>query len=153
MQQLISKLYDPNYIDWHQNDDDKNCVKDIFWTYPLTFELLKAFTNVIIIDCTYKFNNYKFPLLEIVGVTSTTMTLNVAFAYLESKRDDNYIWALERLKTIMQDDMLPSVIVIERELALMNAIEKIFPNVTNLLCRWHVSRNVLVNCKKLAIWD
>ncbi|KDO48940.1 hypothetical protein CISIN_1g047575mg [Citrus sinensis] len=96
----------------------KVCELDIFWAYPLTFELLKAFTNVLIMDCTYKVNKYKFPLLEIVGVTLTTMTFNVDFAYLESKREDNYIWALKRLKTIMQDDMLPSVIVIKRELTL-----------------------------------
>lgn len=135
MQQLISKLHDHNYIDWHHSDDDTNCVRDIFWAYPLTFELLKAFTNVLIMDCTYKVDKYKFPLLEIVSVTLTTMIFNVDFAYLESKQEDNYIWALKRLKIIMQDDMLPSVIVIKRELALMNAIERIFSNATNLLCR------------------
>lgn len=86
-------------------------------------------------DCTYKVDKYKFLLLEIVSVTLTTMIFNVDFAYLESKQEDNYIWALKRLKIIMQDDMLPSVIVIKRELALMNAIEKIFSNATNLLCR------------------
>lgn len=149
MQQLMSKLHDHNYIEWHRSDDDTNCVKDIFWAHPLTFDLLKAFPSVLIMDCTYKVNKYKFPLLEIVGVTSTAMTFNVGFAYLESEREDNYIWALERLKTIMQDDMLPTVIVTDRELALMNAIEKIFPSATNLLCRWHISRNVLANCKKL----
>ncbi|XP_024039451.1 uncharacterized protein LOC112098079 [Citrus clementina] len=100
-------------------------------------------------DCTYKVNKYKFPLLEIVGDTSTAKTFNVGFAYLESEREDNYIWALERLKTIMQDDMLPAVIVTDRELALMNAIEKIFPSATNLLCRWHISKNVLANYKRL----
>ncbi|KAH9750386.1 protein FAR1-RELATED SEQUENCE [Citrus sinensis] len=149
MQQLMSKLHDHNYIEWHRSDDDTNCVKDIFWAHPLTFDLLKAFPSVLIMDCTYKVNKYKFSLLEIVGVTSTAMTFNVGFAYLESEREDNYIWALERLKTIMQDDILPTMIVTDRELALMNAIEKIFPSATNLLCRWHISRNVLANCKKL----
>ncbi|KAL4590600.1 hypothetical protein LXL04_003537 [Taraxacum kok-saghyz] len=35
-----------------------------------------------------------------------------------------------------------------RELALMNAIKKVFPNTTNLLCIWHIEKNVLAHCKK-----
>ena len=45
--------------------------------------------------------------------------------------------------------MLPTMIVTDRKLDMMNAIEKIFPSATNLLCRWHISRNVLANCKRL----
>lgn len=108
MQQLMSNLHDHNCIEWHWSDDDKNCVKYIFWAYPLIFELLKVIQGVLIMDCTYKV--HKFLLLEIVGITSTTMTFNVGFVYLVSKRGDNYIWASERLKTIMQDDMLPSAL-------------------------------------------
>ena len=98
-----------------------------------------------------------YPLLEIVGVTSTDLTFSVCCVYLESERENNYIWALERLKGVMEENMLPSVIVIDRELALMKAIKKKFPSATTLLCRWHISRNVLANCKKLfetnEIWE
>jgi len=37
-------------------------------------------------DNTYKTNKYLLPLLEIVGVTSTRLTLSVAFAFLSSER-------------------------------------------------------------------
>ena len=101
-------------------------------------------------DCTYKTNKYRYPLLEIVGVTtSTNLTFYVGFALFQFEREDNYVWVLERLKTIMEDKMLPSVIVTDRELALMNAIRKIFPTTINLLCRWHISKNILANCRTL----
>jgi transposase-like protein len=48
----------------------------------------------------------------------------------------------------MDGCMLPRMIVTNKELALMNAIKNIFPNASNLLCRWHISRNILANCKK-----
>jgi hypothetical protein len=34
-----------------------------------------------------------------------------------------------------------------RELALMNALEINFPDSANLLCVWHVGKNILKNCK------
>ncbi|KAK3206077.1 hypothetical protein Dsin_020123 [Dipteronia sinensis] len=84
-----------------------------------------------------------------VGVTSTELTFSVAFVFLENERVDNYTWVLEKLKTVMDENMLPSVILTDREIALMNAIQNVFPNASNLLCRWHISRNVLAHCKKL----
>ncbi|GAU24734.1 hypothetical protein TSUD_355630 [Trifolium subterraneum] len=86
-------------------------------------------------DCTYKTNKYRLPLLEIVGTTSTNLTFNVGFAYMESEKTDNYRWALEKLKGLFtKQDILPQVIVTDRELALMNAIESVFPHAVNLLC-------------------
>ncbi|KAL7252612.1 hypothetical protein ACSBR1_007225 [Camellia fascicularis] len=41
----------------------------------------------------------------------------------------------------------PSVSVSDRELALMNAIQVVFPTTTNLLCVWHIEKNILANCK------
>ncbi|KAL7206120.1 hypothetical protein ACSBR2_018931 [Camellia fascicularis] len=54
-----------------------------------------------------------------------------------------------RLLFVMDENTLPSVIVIDRELALMNLICTVFPAITNLLCRWHIGKNVLANCKKM----
>ncbi|XP_028108051.1 PKS-NRPS hybrid synthetase CHGG_01239-like [Camellia sinensis] len=100
-------------------------------------------------DCTYKTNRYRLPLLEIVGVISTEMTFSVAFAYLQYERVDNYAWVLATLRDVMDGFVVPTVIVTDRELALMNAIQKIFPSARNLLCRWHISKNVLTKCKKM----
>nr|GEV88236.1 RNA-directed DNA polymerase, eukaryota [Tanacetum cinerariifolium] len=53
--------------------------------------------------------------------------------------------------------MLPRVIITDRDLALINACEKVFPNATRLLCRWHISQNILKNCrqtiKEQRDWD
>ena len=99
-------------------------------------------------DCTYKTNRYCLPLLEIVGVTSTNLTFSVAFVYLEAEHVDNYTWAMEKLQSLMFADRLPNVIVTDRELALINVVRLVFPITTNLLCRWHISKNVLAICKK-----
>ena len=101
------------------------------------------------IDYTYETNRFRMPLLKIVGVTSTDMTFFVCFVYLQVKCEKNYAWALGVLHSIIGDGILLGVIVIDRELSLIKAINSVFPAATNLLCKWHINRNVLVKLKKL----
>ena len=46
--------------------------------------------------------------------------------------------------------MYPTIIVSDRDLALMNVIEVVFPEACNLLCRFHVNKNVKAKSKMLV---
>lgn len=124
MQLFMSKLTEHKYIEWHRNDVHTGCIKDLFLACPSTIELLQAFPQVLIIDCTNKTNRHDMSLLETVDVTLTDLTFLICFANLESERENNYIWALKRLKSIMEENMLPTFIVKDREITLMKAIQK-----------------------------
>jgi len=50
----------------------------------------------------------------------------------------------------MKNDVLPQVIVSNRDLAFMNALETLFPSSTNLLCLFHITNNVNEKCKILV---
>ena len=69
-------------------------MSDIFWTHPGSVKLLNAFSIVLLMDNTYKTKKYRFPLLEIVGVTSTGLTFSAAFVLLSTERENNFIWSL-----------------------------------------------------------
>ncbi|KAH1232420.1 hypothetical protein GmHk_09G025079 [Glycine max] len=100
---------------------------------------------------TYKTNRYRLSLLDFVEVTPTAMTFSAGFAYLEAKRVNDIVWALERFRDlILRNDRLPVVIVTDRDLALMNAVKTVFPECTNLLCRFHIDKNVKTKCKSLT---
>ncbi|XP_028106022.1 uncharacterized protein LOC114305104 [Camellia sinensis] len=62
---------------------------------------------------------------------------------------DNYVWVLTTLRSLLDDIAIPEVIITDRKLALMNAIDKVFSTSRHLLCRWHISRTVLAKCKKM----
>ena len=47
----------------------------------------------------------------------------------------------------LKDDVLPQVFVIDRDLTLMNALETMFCSSTNLLCLFHITKNVNANYK------
>ncbi|XP_073222483.1 uncharacterized protein [Cicer arietinum] len=89
---------------------------------------------------------YRMPLLEIIGVTSTEMTFCVGFAYLQSERVDNFTWALQMVKEQITSGEV-EVIVTDRDLALMNVVENVFPKAVNLLCLFHICKNVKAKCK------
>lgn len=99
-------------------------------------------------DCTYKTNRYKEPLLDIIGVSCFNTSFYSGFAFLEKEDTEGYIWALSAFQKIFEQMNQTFVIMSDRELALMNAIKTVFPSAINLLCVWHIEKNILANCKK-----
>lgn len=125
-------------------------VCDIFWCHPDIVKLCNACNLVFLIDSTYKTNRYRLSLLDFVGVTPTEMTFSASFAYLEGERVNNMVWALEWFWGLfLRCDALPGVIVTNKDLALMHAMKTVFPEWTNLLCRFHIDKNVKAKCKSL----
>ena len=55
------------------------CIPDI------SKKFLECFPEVLVIDCTYKTNRYKLPLLGIVGQTNTNSTLYTGFGLLAAE--------------------------------------------------------------------
>ncbi|KAJ1382929.1 MULE transposase domain [Sesbania bispinosa] len=135
----------------HIRHEDSDVVRDIVWTHPDAMKLLNIFHIVLIIDTTYKTNKYRLPLLEVVGVTSTELTFSVAFAYIEQEKWDNFMWVLEKIRSmVLIPDVSPGVIVTDRDIALMNAMEKVFPVASHLLCKFHIAKNVKAKCQTLV---
>jgi len=150
IQQLMRLLGRDQYIHWHILKDE-DVVRDIFWSHPDAVKLTNTCNLVFLIGSTYKTNRYRLLLLDIVGMTPTGMTFSAAFAYLEGERLNNIVWALQRFNDIfLGRDALPKIIVTDRDLALMNAVKTVFPKSTNLLCWFHIDKNVKEKCKTLV---
>ncbi|KAI5384532.1 hypothetical protein KIW84_071508 [Lathyrus oleraceus] len=142
IQHLFKLIEDADYVYWSRKKDDSEVVREIFWAHPDSVKLLNIFLIVLVMDSTYKTNKYRQPLFEIVGMTSTELTFVVAFAYMESEQTENFCWVLEKLKELfVKKDLCPQVILTDRDLSLMKAIEIVFPMSINYLCRFHINKN------------
>ena len=53
-------------------------------------------------------------------------------------------------RPFLRNDRLLVVIVTNKDLALMNAVKVVFPECKNLLCRFHIDKNVKEKCKSLV---
>ena len=81
-------------------------------------------------------------------MTPTWMTFSAAFVYLEGECLNNIVWALQWFRDLfLICDALPKVIITNKDLAQMNAVKTVFPEVINLLCRFHIDENVKAKCK------
>src|ERR1044072_2736902 len=94
MQYLMQMLEGDKYVYWHTKDDETLVVKNIFWAHPRAIELFNLFPTIVLIDSTYKTNRYGFPLLEMVGMTSTCLTFSIGFAFMTSKKTHDVTWTL-----------------------------------------------------------
>jgi hypothetical protein len=89
------------------------------------------------------------PLLDMIGVDACQRSFCIAFAFLSGETEDDYFWALDRLKSLYEtcNARLPSVILTDRCIACMNAAATCFPTATSLLCLWHANKAVLQHCQ------
>jgi hypothetical protein len=134
---------------WSRMQFDANGrVTAVLFAHPDSLKYLQAYPDVLLLDCTYKTNKYGMPLLDMIGVDACQRSFCIAFAFLSGETDDDYAWALDRLRSLYDHhcDRLPSVVLTDRCLACMNAIETSFPTSASLLCLWHANKAVLRNC-------
>ncbi|XP_058218516.1 PKS-NRPS hybrid synthetase cheA-like [Rhododendron vialii] len=154
---ILNELNEKHYIYNYLTNEHTNEITDILWIHPTSLELSVNFPSVLIIDATYKSNEYRIPLLEVVGITSTMKTYSLMFAYLNNETKERLIWALDTLKRWMvgKGAALPSVIVSDRDLALLGAIEICFPLAQHILCIWHINQCVMKKCSPMlgTRWD
>lgn len=65
-------------------------------------------------------------LFAMVGITSTAKTFSIAHYFLYKEMEDNYQWALSKLKSLFEPHDIPSVFIMDRELAVVKAIRGVF---------------------------
>jgi hypothetical protein len=95
---------------------------------------------------------YKMPLLIISDQTIMHTNFYVAFCFMSQETSADYTWILNQLKMIYVKTTIsfPTVIVTDMKKKLMSTIRIVFsPSIIiNILCLWHINKNVLANCKK-----
>jgi hypothetical protein len=126
--------------------DDDGTLNSLFFIHPESLEFARNFPSVFVMDATYKTNKYSMPLLNITGISSTFSSFNAGFIFLRAETEQYYTWALGVLNRAW--GFAPKTVATDRELALMNSIKTVWPTATNLLCAWHINKNVLAKTIK-----
>ena len=99
------------------------------------------------------------PMLNICRSAGNNITPQFAIAFLSREKKADYTQVLKQYKELLQENNIlqPKVFVTNRELALLNSINKLFPISDYILCCQHVNINVVAKTKKhfkvLEEWD
>jgi hypothetical protein len=150
---MFHKMQLTNY-NYKYELDAEGQVQILLFTHPESLDLLQWFPEVLLLDCTYKTNWFKMPLLDILGSTGINTTFYTAFVFLASETQQDYETALKILWAVMEVKNIspPSVMVTDNDNTLMNAIKQVFPQFKNLLCAWHINTKVNDYCKRLGVY-
>jgi alpha-glucosidase len=118
LQHLFEVFDQHKYIFKSRSLGQSTTIQDIFFAQPTSVGLFNTFADVFLMDSTYKTNCYNMPLFEMVGVTSTDKTFNVAL--ISNEKEDNYTWALQECQKLsISKKVGPKVVVNDRDPALM----------------------------------
>ncbi|KNE92166.1 hypothetical protein PSTG_14458 [Puccinia striiformis f. sp. tritici PST-78] len=120
----------------------------VFFSLPESMKLARNHSFCLFIDATYKTNWFKMPLLHVTGINSTNKSFTIAFCFINTEKEEDFTWALEQVAFLLEP-LVPSVILTDKEQALMTAIEKVFPTTRNLLCQWHMGKNLWSHCRPI----
>ena len=96
---LVDNLKKTDYI-WSIKTDKDNTITGLFFAHQQSVELGVYYHYVIQMDLTYKTKIYKYPLLHIVGITSTQKTFTLAYCFLKFENTEYYSWVLTQLQMI-----------------------------------------------------
>lgn len=152
IQALLEEL--PKGGDWtfrykvRPEDDTLFC---LFGIHKSSIALLRKHSYVLWMDCTYKTNRYKMPMLNIVGVSSVGATFFAGFAFLQNEREESYRFALQSLIDVLDIEQItmPETIFTDKEQALLNAIHYVLPEAKSMLCLWHINQNIYKKARPL----
>ena len=106
--------------------------------------------------CTYKTNRFGMPLLHMVGLTSVYTSFSACFVFLRNEDFKSYRWAQECVAELYHPTehhaallaTHPITIATDCDDGLLAAIGSVFPRSKNLVCRWHIAKNLLKNCRQ-----
>lgn len=145
IQALVAELEEGKFV-WRIQTNPAGHVTHLVFVSRYGLDLFAAYLEVLLLDCTYQTNRFQMPLLDMVGLIGLNTTFYVAFAFVKSEQEEDFTWVLKQLQELLR--ALPSVVMTDRELALMNAIRNVFPAAHSLLCQWHIQKNILAKCKR-----
>ncbi|CAG8477335.1 10462_t:CDS:2 [Scutellospora calospora] len=129
IQALINELKEEDYI-YEYECDSAGCVVYLFFAHKESVNFTCQYSSVLLMDCTYRTNKFKMPLLNVVGITSLNTTFYSCFVFMKSEDEEDYMWALTHIIHLFEGISKPGIIVTDRELSLMNAFKPKFPKET-----------------------
>lgn len=88
-QRLLALAAKYKYLFW-LDSDETGCVTRTFVAHRESVNILRTYPHVILLDSTYKTNRYKYPLVEVIGVTPTNKNFLIGWALLKTEAEADY---------------------------------------------------------------
>ncbi|CAL5359008.1 unnamed protein product [Camellia sinensis] len=143
---LCAKVDADPYFFYKYDKDQENRLDKLFWADSRSRLDYAAFGDVLVFDTTYKTNAYNKPFVIFAGVNNHFETTIFACSLLVDETIATYTWVLQKLLEAM-DNKRPLSVLTDEDMAMREAIQKVFPSAKHRLCNWHMHRNAKRNVR------
>jgi transposase-like protein len=134
---------------WSHIVDSDGRLKNLFWCDGMNRMDYVVFGDVMAFDATYRQNKYMCPLVVFCGVNHHNQSVIFGSAIVANESEETYVWLLGEFFKAM-NCKAPVSIITDGDVAMKNAIGRVFPNARHRLCAWHLlkkARSHVVNTK------
>ncbi|KAJ1428168.1 Zinc finger, PMZ-type [Sesbania bispinosa] len=126
--------------------DEKGRLQRLFWCDGHSQVDYKLFGDVLAFDATYQRNKYHYPLVVFSGINHHNQSIIFATTLVGDETEETYVWLLQQFLVVMKGKC-PTAVITDGDVAMRNAIRRVFPNASHRLCAWHLIRNATSNVK------
>jgi hypothetical protein len=109
--------------------DTEGRILFFMFAHPESIRYANQYNRVFLLDCTYKTNRYKMPLLHIIGLSPSNSSFSIAFCFMQNEQEESYKWTLQTFFSWLDPLPFPPVLCTDRDLALLGAIKAIYQKV------------------------
>jgi len=134
-----------------------NIIQRLFFATPQMIYHYELYSDIVLIDSTYRINLYNIPLIVYSGIDSGGRNIIFGLALVNNETELTHQWCLNEFFSVHKK--LPLLCITDQDLALGAVLDKEYPQVNHFLCQWHIIQNLkkhfsyLQNMKLKAIYD
>ncbi|GMF24080.1 unnamed protein product [Phytophthora fragariaefolia] len=142
MEYVLEQLKFDEYFSEHKVDA-VNRLSHLFMSIKPAIEIYKENPDALLMDCTYKTNYFNIPF-EYCRCNWDEHYNSRGTSFSTRGKERDYRFAIEQLRSMMilHNISLPQLILVDCEVAILNVLDVLFPDVPVLLCLWHVEKNI-----------
>ncbi|XP_076932853.1 protein FAR1-RELATED SEQUENCE 5-like [Bidens hawaiensis] len=97
MKALENFLAGNGFTFYTRESDTDDKTEEIFFCHNKSHMMWRAFPEVLMIDTTYNTNMFDWPLVQFIGVTSTSKSFCIATAFVMREPQRNFTWLWRKL--------------------------------------------------------
>ncbi|XP_074300423.1 protein FAR1-RELATED SEQUENCE 5-like [Silene latifolia] len=122
--------------------DDQSRITKLFWADPISIKNYALFGDVVSIDATYNFNQYKMVFVPFTGVDNHKGCVTFAAGLIRNKNAESFWWLFQNFVTAM-GDRYPITIITDQCRGIKKAVKGVFGDKTrHRLCMWHIMKKL-----------
>lgn len=93
--EFLLKTLKENHWKYAIKQDSEGHILFFMFAHLESIKYANLYNRVFVLDCTYKTNRYRMPLLHIISVSPSNSTFSVAFCFMQNEQEESYIWTLK----------------------------------------------------------